>query len=396
MPSERLVVFSHLRWDSVFQRPHHLLSRLARRTPVLFVEEPIHEPALSGSWEIRRPIPGLTVARPRTKIPRPGYHPEQIPLLTSMTRRLLLSQRVEDAVAWLYTPLAYPIAMAIEPSVLVYDCMDQLAAFLGAPPEMELREAALLRDADVVFTGGPSLHRAKRKLSRVVRCFPSSVDAAHFREPAPEPEDQRGIPGPKLGFYGVLDERFDGSLVDAVAHAHPEWQVVLIGPVVKIDPASLPHRANIHYLGQRSYAELPAYLHGWDACLLPFARNAATEFISPTKTLEYMAAEKPIVTTPIRDVVDLHGDIVYCGATADEFVRACEAALCAPLAERAFRAARMRDRLATTSWDATVAAMEQEIAGARRRARWLGAEAQVLSLPIERAEIELVEERARD
>jgi UDP-galactopyranose mutase len=249
--------------------------------------------------------------------------------------------------------------------------MDELSLFLGAPPELLTREAALLESADVMFTGGPSLFRAKQSRHPNVHCFPSSVDAAHFRtarsgteSAVAEAEDQAGLPRPRLGFYGVIDERLDLPLLDFVADARPDWQIVLVGPVVKIDPASLPRRQNIHYFGQRSYDELPRYLQGWDVCLLPFARNDATRFISPTKTLEYMAAELPIVSTPIADVAGPYGHIVYLGASPEEFLAACQAALDSAPVERARRITRMREVLAGTSWDVTVSAMEKLLAAA--------------------------------
>jgi glycosyltransferase involved in cell wall biosynthesis len=261
--------------------------------------------------------------------------------------------------------MALPLALTLEPDAVVYDCMDELSLFHGAPPELLSFEEQLLEYADVMFTGGPSLFRAKQSRHPNVHCFPSSVDAAHFRLTRPggnevsEAEDQAELPHPRLGFYGVIDERLDLEIIDRLAGEHPDWQIVLVGPVVKIDPARLPRRPNIHYFGQRSYEELPRYLAGWDVCLLPFARNDATKFISPTKTLEYMAAELPIVSTPITDVAEPYGEIVYLGDTPDEFVRACEAALASSPEERARRTARMREVLTGTSWEVTVAAMEQ-------------------------------------
>jgi glycosyltransferase involved in cell wall biosynthesis len=274
-------------------------------------------------------------------------------------------------VAWLYTPLALPLAQTLGPAAIVYDCMDELSLFHGAPPELLSREADLLECADVMFTGGPSLFRAKQARHQNVHCFPSSVDAAHFRNARPgetgrvrEAEDQVTIPHPRLGFYGVIDERLDLSLISFIAESRPDWHIVLVGPVVKIDPATLPRRPNIHYFGQRSYDELPRYLLGWDICLLPFARNQSTRFISPTKTLEYMAAELPIVSTPITDVAQPYGHIVYLGSRPEEFLAACEAALGADTEERERRAAQMRQILAGTSWDVTVSAMETLLAAA--------------------------------
>jgi glycosyltransferase involved in cell wall biosynthesis len=289
------------------------------------------------------------------------------PMVAELAREL----ETTTVVAWLYTPLALPLAQALMPAAIVYDCMDELSLFQGAPPELLSREEELLGCADVMFTGGPSLFRAKQARHHNVHCFASSVDAAHFRQAraggknaAREAEDQAGLPRPRLGFYGVIDERLDLSLIEFVAAARPHWQIVLVGPVVKIDPATLPRRPNIHYFGQRSYDELPRYLVGWDVCLLPFARNDATRFISPTKTLEYMGAELPIVSTPITDVAEPYGHIVYLGSTPDEFLAACDAALGAPSEERASRAAQMRQVLAGTSWDVTVASMETLLAAA--------------------------------
>jgi UDP-galactopyranose mutase len=362
-----IVVFSHLRWNFVYQRPQHLLSRLAAEQPVLFVEEPEYDASGPPRWERATPEPGVTVFRPRTPVAEPGFHAAQLGALGPMLEEIRDEAGPDGLVAWLYTPLALPLARQLDPVLVVYDCMDELSMFLGAPPELVQREAELMEVADVMFTGGPSLYAAKRDKHPNVHCFPSSVDAAHFGRAQPggsaeQPADQRDLPYPRLGYYGVIDERLDLPLIAALADAHPEWQLVLVGPVVKIDPAALPRRPNIHYTGQRTYGELPGYLAGWDVCLLPFARNDSTRFISPTKTLEYMAAERPIVSTPIADVAGPYGHIVHLGDTPEEFIRACEAALAADTEERARRAALMRGVLARTSWVATVASMKSLMA----------------------------------
>jgi UDP-galactopyranose mutase len=312
-------------------------------------------------WERSSPHPGVTVLQPRTPLRKPGFHPEQVAAITPLIRDLAAALQDENPLAWLYTPMALPLAVELGPVAMVYDCMDELSLFLGAPPELLSHEAALLESADLMFTGGPSLFRAKQSRHNNVHCFPSSVDTAHFSRArsAAEAEDQAAIPHPRLGFYGVIDERLDLNLLDHVAAARPNWHLVLVGPVVKIDPASLPQRPNIHYFGQRSYQQLPGYLAGWDVCLLPFARNDSTRFISPTKTLEYMAAELPIVSTPITDVAEPYGDIVYLGATPEGFLAACDAALGSNEEERHRRSTLMRKVLSGTSWDATVSAMEE-------------------------------------
>jgi UDP-galactopyranose mutase len=372
-PQFSIVAFSHLRWNFVYQRPQHLLSRLAPTRPVFFIEEPELDRDGPVRWERSSPQPHVIVLRPRTPIAAPGFNAEQLAALAPLMADLATELEDRRLVAWLYTPLALPLAQTLGPDVMVYDCMDELSLFLGAPPELLSREAALLECADVMFTGGPSLYRAKQARHPNVHCFSSSVDAGHFRSArkgssgAAEAEDQVRLPHPRLGFYGVIDERLDLPLLDFVAERRPEWQIVLVGPVVKIDPATLPQRSNIHYFGQRSYDDLPRYLSGWDICLLPFALNDATRFISPTKTLEYMAAERPIVSTPITDVAEPYGDVVYLGTTPEQFLAACDAALEASAEERARRASRMREVLAGTSWNVTVAAMEKLIAEAMAR-----------------------------
>ena len=364
-PQYSIAAFSHLRWNFVYQRPQHLLSRLAARHPVAFIEEPELDADGPARWERSQPQPNVTVYRPRTPVGPPGFDADQLPVLEPLIAEIRSELGGTHVLAWLYTPMALPLARALAPDAVVYDCMDELSLFLGAPPELLSHEAELLKYADVMFTGGPSLFRAKQSRHPNVHCFPSSVDAGHFRlvdaggRHVSEAEDQAELPHPRLGFYGVIDERLDLELVDRLAEAHPDWQIVLVGPVVKIDPERLPRRPNIHYFGQRSYDELPRYLAGWDVCLLPFARNEATRFISPTKTLEYMAAQLPIVSTPITDVAEPYGEIVYLGGTPDEFLAACETALSSSAEERARWAEQMRKVLAGTSWDVTVAAMDR-------------------------------------
>ena len=359
-----LIAFSHLRWDFVYQRPQHLLSRLAARWPVTIVEEPVVD---DGPARLEPIIPsqGVTVLRPHSPVREPGFSRAQVNLLLPLLKAWQQEHEVAAPIAWLYTPLAIRLAQALRPSVVVYDCMDELSLFLGAPPELVERERELFAWTDLVFTGGRSLFEAKRRHHSAVHCFPSSVDPAHFGRarrgadglpPLPDPEDQAGLGHPRLGYYGVIDERLDLALLDALAAARPTWQIVMIGPVVKIDPASLPRHPNLHYLGKRPYESLPAYHAHWDVALLPFALNDSTRFISPTKTLEYMAAEVPIVGTPLADVAEVYPDIVHVAATPADFIMGCERAL-APGEERERRRARMRAVIDQTSWEKTVAAM---------------------------------------
>jgi UDP-galactopyranose mutase len=365
-----LIVFSHLRWDFVCQRPQHLMTRLARHYRVFFFEEPVHTDG-AAYLEMNERAPNLHVCRPHTPIEDGGFSDAQLPVLQNLLEQLIERERLGRPVAWLYTPMALPLLQRFDPGVVVYDCMDELSAFLNAPRELIQREQSLLRLADIVFTGGPSLYRAKQMLHDNVHCFPSSVEAEHFgraRDTAIDHPEQRNIPHPRLGFFGVIDERFDPVAISLLADAHPDWHVVLVGPVVKIDPAMLPHRNNIHYMGQRSYHELPQFLAGWDVALLPFAMNESTRFISPTKVLEYMAAEKPIVSTPVADVVAPYGHIVHIGRDAQSFVEACEYALHELPVARDKRVTMMRNVVKATSWDSTAQKMHDLIEGVTRRA----------------------------
>jgi len=360
-----VIVFCHLRWDFVYQRPQHLLTRLAHHYKVLFVEEPLFDEA-EPHLRTYHPAPNVTVCQPHTPVHAPGFHDDQITVLQALLKGQVPDG--EDPVVWFYTPMALPLLATMHPSLVVYDCMDELSAFKNPPKQLLQRESALLNIADLVFTGGPSLYEAKRPRHANVHCFPSSVDTVHFEQALDRSNAHplhADIPHPRLGFYGVIDERFDTALIAAMADVHPEWQIVLVGPVVKIEPSALPQRPNIHYLGQQAYQALPQFLAGWDVCLLPFALNESTRFISPTKVLEYMAAELPIVSTAITDVEVPYGDTVAIGHDDAEFIVHCEAALALTPDRRAGMAAQMRAVVARTSWDGTADQMHALIEGMR-------------------------------
>ena len=355
-----LVCLSHLRWAFVFQRPQHLMTRHARTGRVFFVEEPRREPGATPRLDVRAVEGGVQVVVP--VLPE-GLAPEdEARAQRGLLDRLLADEGVRDFVLWYYTPMALGFTAHLRPRLVVYDCMDELSLFKGAPPELLERERRLLEKADVVFTGGWSLYEAKRGRHPNVHGMPSSVDAAHFaaaRNGLADPPDQAALPRPRLGFFGVLDERFDAALVGGAARARPDWQFVMLGPVVKIDPADLPRSANIHYLGGKPYAALPAYVGGWDVALMPFARNDSTRFISPTKTPEYLAAGRPVVSTSIRDVVRPYGEkgLVRIADEVDAFVAAAEAAMREDAKDPRWLA-RVDEMLSTMSWDRTWAAME--------------------------------------
>lgn len=377
-PSFDLLCLSHLRWDFVYQRPQHLLSRAARQRRVFFVEEPVFidgsagldvskrqeglyvvTPQLPKAWSLSKSV----VERLQPQFVDEAYRTEVNVLQRRFLDELIATFAITRYALWYYTPMALSFSEHLQPVATIYDCMDELSAFKNAPPALREQEAALLERADLVFTGGQSLYEAKRSLHPHVYAFPSSVDASHFHQarlPQHDPSDQRSIPHPRLGFYGVIDERFDVDLVAKIADAQPDWHLVLLGPVVKIEPNDLPQRPNIHFLGSKPYDALPTYLAGWDVALLPFAHNDSTRFISPTKTLEYMAGGKPIVSTSIRDVVAPYGEqgLVHIADTPAAFVAAIQEVLDQKMEAHLPNSDAF---LAQTSWDTTWGRMHQLI-----------------------------------
>jgi glycosyltransferase involved in cell wall biosynthesis len=357
-----IVCFSHLRWNFVYQRPQHLLSRFANHGRVYFFEEPIYD-GEQDTYALTTPSgAGLTVVVPH--LGSEFGRERTAERLATIVDDLIRDEQITSYALWYYSPMALVFSSHLNPELIIYDCMDELSGFKFAPPELRELEQALFKKADLVFTGGHHLYQAKKHQHKSIHPFPSSIDKEHFvtaRNIAREPADQKNIPHPRLGFYGVLDERLDIELVDRIASARPDWQIVLIGPVVKIDPASLPRRNNIHYLGGKDYKDLPSYLAGWDVAIMPFALNESTRFISPTKTPEYLCGGKPVVSTAITDVVNDYGKtgLVHIAHNADEFIEAVE---------KIFKnknyndwLARVDNLLAGNSWDITWRRMQDLI-----------------------------------
>jgi UDP-galactopyranose mutase len=351
-----LICFSHLRWDFVYQRPQHLLTRCAKERRVFFIEEPIFS---NGSMrlDVREAESGVHVVVPTL----PDGLRSEIAInavMKEMTRQLFLDHDINEYVFWYYTPMALTFTEHFNPVASVYDCMDELSAFKGAHSQLSTLEKQLFRQVDLVFTGGQSLYEAKRGQHPAVHAFPSSIDASHFgkaRTAVADPEDQASIPHPRLGFFGVIDERFDAELLDQVAAKRPDWQFIMIGPVVKIHPDTLPKHPNIHYLGPKKYDELPEYLAGWDIALLLFARNESTRFISS-----------------IRDVVRPYGELKLVEITdnPDEFIEAAEKILSGSASSDWLT--RVDAFLENISWDKTWAQMSDlidEVIERRRPAR---------------------------
>ncbi|MGI4728598.1 MAG: glycosyltransferase family 1 protein [Janthinobacterium lividum] len=322
-----LLCLSHLRWDFVYQRPQHLLTRFSEMFNTYFLEEPMHDAKEEAYLNISKRLPNLWVVVPH--IQSGLSKAEEKLVMKQLMDNFMENEDGEDFLFWYYTPMALSFTEQLNPGLVVYDCMDELSLFKNAPAELKELERKLMAKSDVVFTGGQSLYEAKKHQHANIHAFPSSIDKSHFvkaRTNKVQPADQANISNPKLGFYGVIDERFDIELIRTIADARPTWEFMLIGPVVKINRDHLPKNKNIHYLGQKSYEQLPTYLSGWDVALIPFMLNDSTKFISPTKTPEYLSAGKPVVSTAIRDVINPYGKnkLVHIGATAEDFIEAIE------------------------------------------------------------------------
>jgi glycosyltransferase involved in cell wall biosynthesis len=362
-----LICFSHLRWNFVFQRPQHLMCRFAREMNVVFWEEPVDiAPRETAFLQVREAEDSNNV---RIVVP---HLPQGMPddAREAALKRLLdahIASIRGPLIAWYYTPMMLPFSRHLDADVTVFDAMDELSKFKFAPVKLLDLEQELIDRADIVFTGGSSLYEAKKGRHDNIHCFPSSVDRVHFlkaRARQFDPADQEDLPKPRLGFFGVIDERFDIELLDKAAEMRPDWSFVMVGPVVKISQDDLPRRHNIHYLGPKTYAQLPGYLSGWDVALMPFAMNESTEFISPTKTPEYLAGGKPVVSTPIKDVVRHYGQLegVKIASTPEQFVAACEEALELSHHPESGWLAEADLMLSATSWDTTQARMAGLIA----------------------------------
>jgi UDP-galactopyranose mutase len=321
-----LICLSHIRWNFVYQRPQHLLNRFAVNNRVFVIEEPVFDTD-TDFYQISKPDDNSNLWVVVLHVSKNTIAEKRNHTLKALLDSLMYSNKIKKYILWYYSPMALGYTEHLHPSLTVYDCMDELSAFKSPPPQIKEMEACLLSRADVVFTGGHSLYKAKKHLHANIHPFPSSIDKSHFsvaRNFKEDPADQASIPHPRFGFYGVIDERFDIALIRRLSALRPDWHFIFLGPVTKINPATLPKRENIHYLGSKTYKELPAYLSGWDVAILPFALNESTKFISPTKTPEYLAGGKPVISTSITDVVTPYGKegLVHIADTPEEFIEA--------------------------------------------------------------------------
>lgn len=370
-----IIVHCHLRWEGVWQRPQQFLSRIAQRHKILFVEGPLLRPSNDDPTFELIPVPdhpNVTVMRthfPESRFQDGDWVDSQRLWLLKEALAGPLRGQFEEPVQWFYDPMAAPCFIGkVNERANVYDCMDELSQFKFAPPEIKAREQRLLAAADVVFAGGRKMWLSKSRYNDNAHFYGCGVDVKHFAKArAAEtevPADVAGVKKPILGYFGVVDERLDYELIAKLADADRDWSVVMVGPVVKVDPASLPKRPNLHWLGRREYAQLPNYTKAFDICLMPFALNEATEYINPTKALEYMATGRPIISTAVPDVVSNFGEVVSIAISPDCFVEMCQRALANPDDEAIERGLKMAD---SNQWEAIVAKLENHIETALKK-----------------------------
>ncbi|HTH81050.1 MAG TPA: glycosyltransferase [Ramlibacter sp.] len=356
---QSIIVFSHVRWNFIRQRPHHLFTRLAKRWRIVFVEEALPN-AERCELETFDVAPNVQVWRPHVT----GNMADNESAVQELLAGGVREHRVTHYWLWFYTPMSLPHTSRLKPRGIVYDCMDELSHLPGAPRELLQRENQLFKRADLVFAAGRSLYNTKRHRHPDVHLFPGSVDARHFAQASGEHPLHADIPRPRLGYCGVIDERINLQLLDAIAVQRPEWNIVMVGPVVGIDNARLPRRDNVHWLGLQNYADLPRIISGWDVCLLPYMLGEPTKSISPAKTLEYMACARPSVSTSIRDIVEPYGHLVRIADTPEGFIADIEMIMARTPAEQEAHAKQLAAIVARTSWDRTADDMAELISQA--------------------------------
>jgi glycosyltransferase involved in cell wall biosynthesis len=364
-----IIVHSHLGWDWVWQRPQQFHSRLSRNHRVLFVEAPTPVANLTASRVTLREVsdyPNIVVLQMQL----PAERWSDGAWVDNERRRLVqsvlagpLGRNFENPVQWFYDPMAVTaFAGHMDESAIVYDCMDELSKFRGAPPELIRRERELLAVANVVFGGGPKIARAKRHYNSNTYSYGCGVDVKHFGKArharTKVPADVAALSGPVLGYIGVVDERVDYDLLAQLADHNSGWNIVIVGPHTKVDPATFPQRKNLHWLGGRDYAQLPAYAKRFDVCMMPFALNEATEYINPTKALEYMATGRPIVSTAVEDVVLQFADVVSIASSREDFIRRCQRAISGADQARIQRGLKMAKN---NTWESIVAKLEGHV-----------------------------------
>ncbi len=366
-PKTPIIAICHLSWNWVWQRPQQFLSRLAKNHAVLFVETHCTHTHKSFTRK-RAALDHPTVTILEIHLPAHRWHDSFF--IDTERRRILQELLVgdfagayDDAILWINDPMAVTAyAGQLGERMIVYDCMDELTQFHGAPPMLHQRERELTHRADLIFCGGRKMRDKRLPYNSNTHFYGTGVDCGHFGQALADEQkvdpDIAALSGPVLGYFGVIDERIDYALLASLADANPLWSIAMVGPVAKVDAATLPRRPNLHWLGARPYDRLPAITKGFSVCIMPFALNAATEFINPTKALEYMAAGRPVVSTALDEVKTNFSSSARVAGSHAEFITMCSGEVNAPDESRIRRGMNLA---AENTWEAIIAKMESHI-----------------------------------
>jgi glycosyltransferase involved in cell wall biosynthesis len=377
-----IICFAH-DWNGDPTSKTHIMRILSEKNRILWINSVgWRRPSVSGRdarrlvAKVRQITQGLVQVNPNLHVASPPAVPlPGVPgverlnrtLLTASVRHFARRAGLERPILWTFLPTTVTLVGRLGESRVIYHCVDEYAAFAGVPREAFRRmEHDLVRRADLVITSADSLCQERRRLNPSTFFVSHGVDVAHFSrtldpEMAPAPE-VRGLPGPVVGFFGLLAEWVDLEMIREMARRRPDWSFVLVGKAT-VDTAALRAMPNVRLLGQKPYASLPAYCRAFDVGLIPFKRDELTEKANPLKLREYLAAGLPVVSSDLPEVRK-YKDLVHLANGADGFIAAVERAL----RERSETAARARvDAMKHESWEARVEEISELIEGAHGR-----------------------------
>lgn len=352
-----VVCISDLFWDEHWSSEQQIMSRLARRCRVLYVDRPVSilsfftgtsDASVGRQWlrwlggGMREEGPNLTVLTPAPLLPL-RYNPF-VNRINSWIRRQSIKRALRKAggdtpVLWIYAPDAGELVGTLGEGYSIYYCADDWGAgsqWWNSGRDIRAREMELAAKVDLVVGTSTNIVKRWKETHRNTLLVTNGGDVDSFkvaRNPNLEiPEDLKKIPAPRIGYVGFVDARFDTSLYTRLAQARPDWNFVIVGPLMEkqVNLAQLKRLPNVHFLGPRTRGELPSYLKGFDVCTIPYICNKLAESIFPLKLFEYLAAGRPVVSTGLPELAG-YVNSLHVTHTPEEFENAIEKSLTDPL-----------------------------------------------------------------